>query len=160
MSSIEQILCVICFASFTTKASLKKHEDSIHKNITFGCPDCGKQFKRNDHLRNHINNVHKGIRYKCDQCDKKFTETSSRNIHDRAVHEQKKYPCLLCKYQATTQSHLTIHKKSVHEGVNVQYVDINQHHRAVFMDISKNMKKERNTSAIIVKVNINLLIKS
>ena len=65
----KQTLCVICCASFSTKWNLKHHEDSIHKNIKFGCRDCGKQFKKKGDLKIHINNVHKGIRYKCDQCD-------------------------------------------------------------------------------------------
>ena len=52
--------CLFCNAIFSTKETLKRHEDSIHKNIKFDCQDCGKQYKVKGLLTIHINNIHKG----------------------------------------------------------------------------------------------------
>ena len=71
--------CLFCNANFSTKGHLKRHEDSIHKNIKFDCQVCGKQFKQKGQLTIHINNVHRGMKYKCDQCDKEFTRQDMRN---------------------------------------------------------------------------------
>ena len=70
--------CLFCNTIFSRKGDLKKHEDSINKNITFDCQDCGKQFKIKGTLTIHINSVHKGIKYKCDQCDKEFGSVGGR----------------------------------------------------------------------------------
>jgi len=45
--------CLFCNAIFSVKGSLKRHEDSIHKNIRFDCRDCGKQFKVKGKLTTH-----------------------------------------------------------------------------------------------------------
>ena len=50
-----------CNARLSTEGYLKKHENSIHKNIKFDCKDCGKQYKEKGKLTRHINHVHKGI---------------------------------------------------------------------------------------------------
>ena len=111
--------CLICNSSFSEKGTLKKHENSVHKNIKFDCQDCDKQLSTKRHLTRHINSIHKGIKYQCDQCDKEFTQSYNRLSHVQSVHGQKqkkKYPCNLCDYRGTV-SHLERHKKSVHEGV-------------------------------------------
>ena len=59
--------CLFCNARLSTEGYLKKHENSIHKNIKFDCKDCGKQFKLKRILATHVNSVHQGIKYKCDQ---------------------------------------------------------------------------------------------
>ena len=148
--------CIFCNAIFSKKEHLKRHEDSIHKNVKFDCQDCGKQYKQKGKLTMHINNVHKGMKYKCDQCDNEFTDPGNRNQHIKSVHEQKKYPCTLCDYQANQQSSLTRHKKSVLKvsSIHAQYVDITQLRKVILMDIFSQNIKERSISVILVIKNI------
>ena len=71
--------CLICSATFSQKADLKVHEDSIHKRIKFDCQDCGKQLANKKNLIQHINSVHRGIKYKCNLCNKEFREGFKKN---------------------------------------------------------------------------------
>ena len=62
MVAKQEFKCSICNSSFTSKHSLKAHEDSSHKNIRFDCLDCGKEYKLNSQLSRHIKTVHKGMK--------------------------------------------------------------------------------------------------
>ena len=74
--------CLICNLSYSTKHTLKTHEESIHKKRTkYGCQDCGRQFAQKGNLKRHKDSFHKGLRYKCTQCDREFTNPSIRYQH-------------------------------------------------------------------------------
>ena len=96
------------------------------------------------------------MKYKCDHCDNEFTDSGQRNEHIKSVHEQKKYPCSLCDYQATQQGHLTIHKNQFMKvsSIHVQYVDIMQPARMIFINIFSQNIKEKNIIVILVIRNI------
>ena len=76
--------CLFCNSIFSSRGSLKTHEDSVHKNMKFDCQDCEKQYTEKGQLKRHIKNVHEGIKSKCDQCDNEFTVAScnSSGAHD------------------------------------------------------------------------------
>ena len=111
METDRKFKCVICFSSYSSSGTLKRHHQVKHleTNTKVACQDCGRQFNSKDAMVVHINRVHKGISYKCNQCDKEFKNNSSKTKHIRSYHEHVKYKCSLCDYQAAGKSTLMVH---------------------------------------------------
>ena len=84
--------CDICDQSFSAKAVLNRHIDSIHKGIKpFKCNVCDKAFAHKLHLNGHIESVHKGKKpFKCNICDASFSGKGYLNGHIESVHKGKK----------------------------------------------------------------------
>ena len=81
------IKCLICNSMYSSMATLKIHQDSVHKEIKFDCQDCGKQFKRKNKLLVHVKIFHKFQKLQCDKCDKEFRTESGKSNHINSVHE-------------------------------------------------------------------------
>jgi len=55
----EIILCRLCQQHFTKIYSLKKHMDSVHKQLKFPCPLCAQKFSEKSKLSEHLKTIHK-----------------------------------------------------------------------------------------------------
>jgi uncharacterized Zn-finger protein len=51
-------ICGECNTTFTTKSSLKRHIESVHKKITYKCSLCELGFSREEALHKHNKRVH------------------------------------------------------------------------------------------------------
>ena len=59
--STHPLTCYHCQYEATQKGSLKNHIDSIHDNVRYPCPYCGKKLVRKTLLKNHIKSFHKNV---------------------------------------------------------------------------------------------------
>ncbi|XP_045210455.2 uncharacterized protein LOC123561859 [Mercenaria mercenaria] len=74
--------CELCPAAFYRKQYLEVHMTNHTGEYPYVCELCGQKFKMTYILRRHVNSVHKNIRnYKCDICDKEFFRVATRNQH-------------------------------------------------------------------------------
>ena len=109
--------CKPCQKTFTTRAGLYFHNQSVHQGVKYACDQCDYQATRQSHLTVHIESKHEGVRYACFLCYYQARDKSYLNKHIQSKHEGVKYPCNQCDYKATTQQNLTLHIKNKHEGV-------------------------------------------
>lgn len=93
--------CDKCKKSFTTRADLRRHEDSIHLEELFVCDVCGVNFTREDSYNRHKTNKHKTVEdlnHRCDLCGIKFKRRDILLRHIKTVHsdEQGSFCCNIC----------------------------------------------------------------
>ena len=97
------------------KKSLKRHNESIHKNVTYSCDLCIFKTTRkyslkyhieSRHLEQHIKSIHKNVAYPCEKCDYRTTSQLHLKWHIQSKHENVTYPCDQCDYKATSKQHL------------------------------------------------------
>ena len=115
-ASAGEFSCHICAKTFTQKAHLQVHLDSLHKGMRFPCSHCGKEFRQKPHLQRHVESVHLGVRYRCDQCDHQATQISNLVTHKEMVHENKFYSCKFCDFKAKSRSRIRKHRNRLHKG--------------------------------------------
>ncbi|CAB0031395.1 unnamed protein product [Trichogramma brassicae] len=108
--------CDTCGKTFTTKAILDRHIESLHSGITHACDLCGKILTRKDKLKTHIDSVHKGLTHPCDLCKKVFTLRFSLKVHQDSVHKGTAHPCVQCEKSFTRKINLKLHINKVHNG--------------------------------------------
>ena len=54
-SEPDMYVCNLCKQSFSTQGSLKRHQESVHRQlISFSCQVCGQRFYRKDHQGRHV----------------------------------------------------------------------------------------------------------
>ena len=106
--------CGQCESTFTQKASLIRHIQSMHEGVKYACNQCDYQVSTQTHLRNHIMSKHEGVKYACIQCDQQFALNSGLIRHIKSIHEGVKYACNQCDHKATQLGHLRNHIKSKH----------------------------------------------
>jgi len=96
-----------CSYKSNKKSNMEMHKQSVHLNIKFSCPECGKQLSSKANLNSHVKNVH----------DKKLVN---------GVLEKKPYHlsfrCKLCDYTTSRALHLDRHMLSVHSAAAFQTV--------------------------------------
>ena len=68
MASELQHECFISHSKFNFATSLMAHENSVHKDVKFGCQECGKQFIRKSVLNTHKTDIHDSRKHNCEQC--------------------------------------------------------------------------------------------
>ena len=69
-----------------------------------------------DHLKKHIQSVHREVTYSCDECNYTTTEIGYLRNHIKSTHSKAQYPCDKCDYTAIHQDNLKTNKKSKHPG--------------------------------------------
>ena len=109
-------LCPDCKFTTAQKGNLQRHIQSVHEGATFSCQDCDYTAKLKTDLNSHIKSVHKGIIFPCPDCKYIATQKGSLNRHIQSVHEGGIFPCPDCGYKATQKSNLRTHVNSVHKG--------------------------------------------
>ena len=107
--------CKICGKSFPHKASVTKHEKSVHAldENPHMCDHCGKSFSRKQTLIEHLR-IHSGeMPFQCTECDRCFRTQFQQKCHFNLEH-MKDNPnvCQECGKLFPTGSHLKYHMKS------------------------------------------------
>ena len=94
----ENIKCIICFANFDTRKSLRFHNSQDHGLFDDGqslstCFICGASVKQ---LREHVRNVHEQVeKVKCTYCEKEYKNKYELSKHFKRNHESIA-PCASC----------------------------------------------------------------
>lgn len=103
------LMCELCPTILKSKASLKRHIETIHAAISLFCAECGKEFDNKRKLSSHRR------KHQRDQCPKCGKSVSNGNI----THHQKicqgpvgVLHCDQCPYQTKLPSCLKKHKKN------------------------------------------------
>ena len=106
--------CNLCKFRTKKKSDLRKHIESIHEGITYGCDQCDYLATQQGHLKEHIQAKHQGVLYGCSKCNKQFSFRAGLYRHNKTAHEGVKYACNHCDHTATQQHHLNIHIQTKH----------------------------------------------
>ncbi|XP_021425756.2 zinc finger and SCAN domain-containing protein 22 [Oncorhynchus mykiss] len=95
-TSHRQIMCTVCWKSFTSTSYLKVHQRSHTKEKPFHCGVCGKSFSYSGKFREH-QRIHTGERpYRCHVCGKRFNQSAHLKAHLRVHTGEKPYSCPVC----------------------------------------------------------------
>ena len=132
--------CSFCGKIFSHKYKMKRHVDSVHKNLKkFKCEMCSTNFTTKFSLKRHQENHQKNLGRTCDICgkifrDKKFLITHQKNVHDffsnkqidTDVKNQENHQnnlectCGMCGKTFPEKSFLIRHLKTVHDFTDNQ----------------------------------------
>ena len=123
-------ICEICKQRFQVEKSLIRHMNDIHTNIEMGqkCPECEVVLSSTATLKRHQDTVHGEVSYSCEQCEEKFTRKNNLKRHLEEVHgfERRlnldfsaaefilKFQCTECGKRFPRKFSLQRHKESVH----------------------------------------------
>jgi KRAB domain-containing zinc finger protein len=109
--------CLECDFKATTKGSLIKHVDTVHRGIRkFKCNECERSFSHYGNLARHIQSVHNKIRFVCTGkgCDNSYSRQGDLNNHIKSFHEGQEHRCDQCGKVSTTKGALKRHIQTVH----------------------------------------------
>ena len=68
------------------------------------------------HLKKHIQSVHREVTHSCDECNYTTTEIGYLRNHIKSTHSRNQFVCYKCDCKAIYQDNLKTHKKSKHQG--------------------------------------------
>lgn len=110
--------CSICGKTFSTKASLKSHQASVHKGekagwISCSVKSCRQKFPTEDELNVHML-YHQKFPLKCFACDKTFSTTTTLTSHMASVHAEEKMDWIKCSVKSCRQRFPTQDELNVH----------------------------------------------
>ena len=107
--------CSTCFKKFTTKQSLKYHNNIHTREKPYQCETCSKSFAQLSTLKSH-ERTHAGKKsFKCKTCSKWFSTASICKKHENMHTGEKPYQCETCHKCFFSKHHLLIHER-VHTG--------------------------------------------
>ena len=76
-----------CEKSFSSKATLKKHFQTDHRETLHTCDKCEKQFKSRKYMINHIKKAHiEDMQSVCDECGKTCLNAKLLEKHQKEKH--------------------------------------------------------------------------
>ena len=75
--------CQDCDFQVDSEEDLIKHVNKCHK---YKCDICGKGFKILAHVKRHVDSVHKQIKFECTHCNKSFTQEYRLKTHIKTIH--------------------------------------------------------------------------
>ena len=97
-----------CQYQTNKKSNMEMHKQSVHLNIKYSCPECGKQLSSKANLNSHVKNVH----------DKRLI---GGVLENNPFHL--KFRCKLCSYNTSRALHLDRHMLSVHSAAAFETVE-------------------------------------
>ena len=102
--------------------NLQRHQDVVHKKITYQCSICSIHVARRSSLIAHINIAHKGIeragrkKATCPMCRKTFSCKASLTRHSTVAH-QDSHVCGDCNKKYTSLLLLDLHARASHSEI-------------------------------------------
>ncbi|XP_024239847.2 zinc finger protein 391-like [Oncorhynchus tshawytscha] len=115
-TSHRQIMCTVCWKSFTSTSYLKVHQRSHTKEKPFHCGVCGKSFSYSGKFREH-QRIHTGERpYRCYVCGKRFNQSAHLKAHLRVHTGEKPYSCPVCGKGFSQSSQIKRHLRTHIQG--------------------------------------------
>ena len=119
--------CKECSYQFFEKRLLKRHIDTVHKNIrNHVCEECGNAYHTKFKLKQHINCFHNNIRnFKCHECDNAYPTKYTMTRHMNSVHKmgEKMFKCDLCPYTTFVKVLLKPHIEGVHKKIKKHFCE-------------------------------------
>jgi KRAB domain-containing zinc finger protein len=116
---LRQHVCPYCQIDFSSKASMRRHIRTLHRNIKIiFCSYCKKYFKSGEEKEIH-RKEHHSVRYPCMVCSKSFSHWYLMHAHLRKKHANEIFEC---KYISTcasffkTEEERSMHIIKVHES--------------------------------------------
>ena len=82
------------------------------------CPHCDYKSVKSTRIRKHIESKHDGVTFGCDKCELRFSNNSNLRKHIRVVHLGQRFSCSECDYQNGQKINLKNHMKSKHDIVS------------------------------------------
>ena len=95
---------------------MEMHKQSVHLNLKFPCPECGKHLSSKANLNSHVKNVHDKklvggvleknpyhISFRCKLCDYTTNRALHLDRHMLSVHSEAAFETVEKVYQASTQ---------------------------------------------------------
>ena len=95
----------------TEKSKSFKHNPQKKLNE---CPQCDYKSAKASRIRKHVESKHDGVTFGCDKCELSFSNTSNLRKHIRVVHLGMKFNCSECDYKNGQKVNLQNHMKSKH----------------------------------------------
>jgi len=101
------------------KSNMEMHKESVHMNVKYACPECGKNLSSKVNLNSHVKNVHSKkmvggvlekssfqLSFKCRLCDYTTNRALHLDRHILSVHSVAAFETVEQVYQASTQGQL------------------------------------------------------
>ena len=86
-----------CNKSFTSDATLQKHQLTHKVDHPFQCEQCNKSFTTLSVLKTHVG-THTGVKpFKCEECGNTFTQKGSLTEHMRIHSGERPFKCKECE---------------------------------------------------------------
>ena len=116
VSVIGPFECDQCQKTYSRKAGLYTHKQTVHLGVRYACDHCDYQATQKTDLTKHIQSKHKGVRYACDQCDYQATRQDHLKDHIKVKHEgvRDTFACDQCNYKSSWKHMLNSHKRATH----------------------------------------------
>ena len=105
-----------CTYKTNKKSNMEMHRQSVHLNLKFPCPECGKHLSSKANLNSHVKNVHDKklvggvleknpyhIGFRCTLCDYTTNRALHLDRHMLSVHSEAAFETVEKVYQASTQ---------------------------------------------------------
>ena len=98
---------------------MEMHKESVHMNVKYACPECGKNLSSKVNLNSHVKNVHSKkmvggvlekssfqLSFKCRLCDYTTNRALHLDRHILSVHSVAAFETVEQVYQASTQGQI------------------------------------------------------
>lgn len=108
--------CRGCLAAFKLKWHLTKHLNTCTGNVpSFCCQKCGGKFSSKKTLKVHQQSCKPKISYKCKECDQTFATMKLKDAHRRKYHTNSN--CEFCDYEVKHAQNLKRHMRTKHKNL-------------------------------------------
>ena len=114
---LEMYVCNLCNQSFSTQGSLKRHQESVHRQSAgFSCQVCGKRFYRKDHLGRHMKVHQSAVLFSHSAaCPMDATVAAAATTTAAAAFSSSQEAvCDLCAKTFASQKTMKRHRQTVH----------------------------------------------
>lgn len=115
------VICHKCGKVCYSKASYYNHNQLVHGEKRFQCPECSYRTTSSSRVNFHRKTVHTSERaHRCSYCPKSFKRADQKRIHERIHTGDKPYTCSICNESFIDWLRRKIHLKKVHGITNEQ----------------------------------------
>ena len=103
--------CIVCDKVFREEWARKRHMLTHTADGACVCPTCGDVFSTKFSLTRHENQVHKSVKdYKCEQCNATFCRKEKLNLHLQGHAGEKPFQCDTCSKKYLHKKSLANHR--------------------------------------------------